>query len=169
MANNLSALQRAAFSGGSYDLELFRRVGRLTNDDDVDLDVSEFINSWGETKIEAFNLTPKNQGEFEFPFAIWSLKNEDGFFSPGAPGCIWGSQAIAEFFMDFEVLDLLTDPSGGTKLVTMRLSVSEVQLVDDEAHIMGIVELARWWAYQWQVEDRLDMFWIGYNNEFILP
>jgi hypothetical protein len=168
VANNLSTAQRAAFSGGSYDLVQFPRKAELDDRLGTVVDVTSRVLSFGQTRVSLFNLNPANPGDFEFPFVSWTLLNSDGYLSPGAPGALWGSMSPASFLMRFRVFDLATDPTGSTLLVDQRFVVTEVQLDEFEARVVGIIPLARYWSRVWSLEDRDAIDWDGWEMLFTM-
>ena len=164
MANFLSADQRAAFSGGYYDLANFPK--RVEIDDGLGgiFDISGRIHKLGETRIVLHGWNPAAATDLVFPSLSSIFVNEDGYLTPGRSGSLWGSRSPAEFLFRFRIFDLLTDPSGGKTLVDETFAVIEVQLNERLATIVSIAKLARHWAERWKLEDREEIDWNGLDR-----
>jgi hypothetical protein len=168
VANNLTAGQTTAFTGGTIDLSKFERRVRLISSLGATTEITSRCNRFNSTRVSSFNVNPAQQGDLEFPTMKVDVVNGDGYFTPGRTGNVFGSDPPSEFGLRFTIADLLTDPTGATLLVDFTFQVNEVRVGRYTAELFAVHRLARFWSETWQQSDGDFLDWNGFSNSFFM-
>jgi hypothetical protein len=159
MANILTTQLAAEFGRPDLDDTDFERVAQLIHVPTVTtIDISDRVESFGTVRFEVWNVNPSKRGNFQFPRMSWSVRNPDGYFTPGHAAEIWNGYEPQEWRATYEWQ--YTDRAGTMhSLFAVDFDLLEVQLEEELAVLVSIHQLARAWARRWDREDRHATNW----------
>lgn len=161
MADWLTATQAAAFAGPNFDWTKLQLKGELISPTPSTIDVTARVNSFGRLRLELYNVSPGARGRFEHPRMTWTVINDDGYFTEGHAGAVWGSNRPQAFRMRYTAREIIT--GSANDLLELDFNVLEVETQDETATIIGIHRLSRYWAKRWERDERHAADWATHS------
>ncbi len=162
MANELSASQGLLFRGPTVDMEKIQIEGSINESGfpaGSDVDITARVNAFGRCQITAWNANPRRSNAFDFPRMAWTVRNDDGYFTPGHANEVWNAKVPQFWQMKYKLGELDTNPASVTNVLYFHFDILEVQLTDELAVLIGVHQLSRMWAKRWSRSDRREVDW----------